>query len=57
MQMLAWCCALLTQCRRAGLPAGQEPKGTWYCPGCSGRNRAAPKQGKRAKLGGGGAAK
>ena len=30
----------------AGLPAGQEPKGKWYCPGC-----AAQRQGKRAKLG------
>jgi hypothetical protein len=34
--------------RYAGLPAGQEPKGKWYCPGC-----AAQRQGKRAKLGGG----
>ncbi len=49
--------ALLERCARAdacvlppaGLPAGQEPKGKWYCPGC-----AAQKQGKRAKLAGGG---
>ena len=57
MHSQAWWLTRAPPRARAGLPAGQEPKGKWFCPGCAAqrkRTKAAAGGGGGGGVGGGG---